>query len=152
MRAVAVAVAVLAAAALAGGVVLEWARGPDPLSDDEAAVFAATALADLGFRGVQVDPAVLPTTYEGAAAWDVRARVDGGSVRLVVHEEAGEAVFVEDVADDGGPLLTDEQFTELDAADAGLDAAHRSDAWVVTIAGVAGAAVAATVAGAVARR
>ncbi|HEX8581842.1 MAG TPA: hypothetical protein VF640_05930 [Acidimicrobiales bacterium] len=146
MRAALAALAVACAAALAGGVVLEWARGPDELTADQAAAFAADALARVGLREVRLDPDVRPGTYEGDPVWDVHATVAGGSVRLLVHEGAGEAVRVEDVADDGGTLLTDDQFRALDALTAGVVGDFRGEAWVVTIAGVAGAAVALAVA------
>lgn len=146
MRAALVALAVACAAVLVGGVVLQWARGPEELTADEAAAFAADSLAAVGLRDVRLAPDVLPATYEGDPVWDVHATVDGGSVRLLVHEAAGEAVRVEDVADVGGPLLTDAQFAALDDRTAGVVGDFRGEAWVVTIAGLAGAAAAVAVA------
>lgn len=153
MRAVRLLVAVACAAVLAGGVVVAWRRGPEPLTRDEAAAFAADALGRIGLDDVRVDPSVEATTYRPSSTgdgddggevpvWSVLATVDGGTVRLLVHEEAGEAVRVEDQADDGGPLLSDDQFAELDAITAGVDTEWRRLAGAATLAGVAGAAVA----------
>jgi hypothetical protein len=151
LRRLPVVLAVACAVAFCGGVVGEWVRGPDALAADEAAAFAAGSLEDVGLHEVRLSPDIAETSYEGSPVWDVRATVDGGSVRLLVHRDAGEAVRVEDVADDGGPLLTDAQFAALDAMTAGVVADFRRDAWMVTIAGIAGAAVA-VAAGLAARR
>lgn len=149
--------ALCCAAVLAGGVVVEWAAGPAPMAADEAAAFAARSLEELGLEQVRLDPAVQEGTYRPASGdgevrvWEVRSRVDGGSVTLLVHRDAGEAVRVEDVADDGGPLLTDAQFERLDGLTAGVEREFRREAWVATIAGGAGTAVALAVAAAARR-
>jgi hypothetical protein len=149
LRAAGAAVAVVAAVVMGGAVVAAWAGGPEPMTADEAAAFTADALAEIGVRDVRVSPDVAEATHEGAPVWSVGATVDGGTVRLREHRDAGEAVRVDDVTTGGDPLLTDAQFAALDELTAGLDEDHRREAWAATLAGVAGAAVALAVAAAV---
>lgn len=89
------------------------------MTPDDARVFTRRALEDVGLEEIRVAPQVdegafRPTAGESIAVWQTTAAVEGGTVHLYIHRESDRAVFLNDVSDDGGALLSDEQFAALE--------------------------------------
>jgi hypothetical protein len=94
------------------------------MTREDARSFAKRALQQAGLRTVVVSPQVEATTYKSAdprfindkpvAVWMTTSQVDGGTVVLDVQRRGNNAVYVRDTRSDStGPLLTDQQFNEL---------------------------------------
>ncbi len=89
------------------------------MTDADARLFTERALEEMGFSRISVEERVVPGVYPPRGArsvpvWTTRARVEGGTIELAVMREGDRAVFVQDQDDDGGELLTDQQFEVLE--------------------------------------
>ena len=146
--------AVLVACVLVAGAVLaaRWRSESDEFDRATARTFTREALEDARFEAVDVGRSVESTRYRPRtfapddpplAVFRTTARVQGGTVELLVHPGSGRAVYLKDVATDGGPLLDDAQYRRLrdfawrDAADI---AERRRSFGAVAVAAVALAA------------
>ena len=114
----------------------EWTSEPDEFDRAGARAFTQQALEHAGLEEVEVAGPVRETEYRPRtfapddpplSVFRTTARAEGGAVELLVHAPSGRAVYLRDVADDGGPLLTDDQYRRLRAFtwDDEADAADR---------------------------
>lgn len=108
----------IAAALALAGTAMGGCADRDMTAQD-AREFTRRALEEAGLEDVRVDPrpeagVFRPTAGDPIAVWKTRARAEGGVVHLYVTIEGERAVFLNDVADDGGALLTDDQFAQLE--------------------------------------
>lgn len=123
-------------------VIVAWARARPELTEQDAIDFTEQALSDAGFEEVEVDPSAtkgIQTNPSGDLdVWRIRSGVDGGTIEVAVRRDLGQAVFVTDVADEGGQFMTDLQFRKLGdfRTDPAVDR-RISDNVVITIAGTA---------------
>jgi hypothetical protein len=114
--------AVLAVVLLVGVVAGAYAAGKEPptMTPGEAKVFAAEALAAAGLRNVAVQDDVREDTFvsegtgEPVPVYVVPADVAGNRLELYVQRTGNRAVNLDDAMPDGGFLLNDEQFKQLE--------------------------------------
>ena len=107
-----------------GALASRWGAEDDEFDRRGARAFTQQALEDAGLREVEVGPDVEPTDYRPRTfapddpplqVFRTTARAEGGTVELLVHAPTGRAVYLRDVATDGGALLDDEQYRRLRA-------------------------------------
>jgi hypothetical protein len=95
------------------------ATGHPEMSADDAREFTQRALEETGMRGIRVSLEVEEDLFRQSdppvEVWRTEAEVHGGWVAFAVEREGDRAVFVNDVADDGSELFTDEQFATLES-------------------------------------
>jgi len=108
----------VAAAVLAA----RWRSEADEFDRATARTFSQEALEDAGLEAVEVAGRVEATRYRPRTfapddpplpVFRTTARVGRGTVELLVHPGSGRAVYLKDVATDGGPLLDDAQYRRL---------------------------------------
>lgn len=85
------------------------------MTEEDAATYTRGALREIGLREIQIVEGPRPGTYgaTGIPVWEVEAVVDGGRVEMAIERDGSYVRFVRDVADTGGPLLTQQQIDEL---------------------------------------
>lgn len=102
----------------------EWSTETEEFDRAGARAFTREALEDAGLEGVEVADRVRETDYRPRTfapddaplrVFRTTARTAGGTVELLVHAPSGRAVYLRDVATDGGPLLDDAQYRRLRA-------------------------------------
>ena len=117
------AAALVACVVVAGAVLAaRWRSEADEFDRATARAFTLEALEDAGLEAVDVARPVESTRYRPRTfapddpplpVFRTTARVEGGTVELLVHPGSGRAVYLKDVATDGGPLLDDAQYRRL---------------------------------------
>jgi hypothetical protein len=114
--------AVLAVVLLVSVVAGAYAAGKEPptMTPGEAKAFAAEALAAAGVRNATVQDDVREETFvsegtgEPVPVYVVPADVAGNRLELYVQRTGDRAVNLDDAMPDGGFLLNDEQFKQLE--------------------------------------
>jgi hypothetical protein len=101
---------------------LRWGHEDDEFDRAGSRGFTRQALEHAGLRRVEVEGAVEATRYRPRTfapddppleVFRTIARTEGGTVELLVHPGSGRAVYLRDVAADGGPLLDDAEYRRL---------------------------------------
>ena len=85
------------------------------MTTDDAVAYTQSALTEIGLRDVQIidEPRAGEYGTRQIPVWEVEAAVDGGQVTLAIEREGSYVRFVRDVADTGGPLLSQQQVDQL---------------------------------------
>jgi hypothetical protein len=119
-----VAALVICVVAVAVALGAGWSTEDDEFDRRGARAFAQAALEDAGLTEVEVADDVEATDYRPRTfapddpplqVYRTNASTEGGTVELLVHGPSGRAVYLRDVATDGGPLLSDQQYRRLRA-------------------------------------
>ena len=119
--------------ALTVGMVGTGCASSPTMTADDAVVYTRDALTEIGLREVQVIDGPREAEYgtRQIPVWEIEAAVDGGRVALAIEREGSYVRFVRDVADNGGPLLSQQQVDQLSGYSDNPAADRRRDRLVV---------------------
>jgi hypothetical protein len=103
------------------------------MTADDAVAYTRNALTEIGLREVQIVDGPRQGEYgtRQIPVWEVEATVDGGQVALAIERQGSYIRFVRDVANNGGPLLNQQQVDQLSGYSDNPAADRRRDRTVV---------------------